>query len=136
MADKAIQSDGTTKRYLPKKVWAKLSKKKEKILIVKNEKVLKGKQFVANTEKAKKAKLLDVKPKTVNNGETTACLQEIINAYIERDGSQYVDTGIVAGHVAQMKLFGIRQGVEFFPSQDNFGNQRKDFIDKVVNITN
>lgn len=64
--------------------------------------------------------------------ETTARLQEIINAYIERDGSQYVDTGIVAGHIAQMKLFGIRQGVEFFPSQDNFGNQRKDFIDKVV----
>jgi hypothetical protein len=64
--------------------------------------------------------------------ETTARLQEIINSYIERDGSEYVDTGIVAGHLAQMKLFGIRQGVEFFPSQDNFGNQRKDFIDKVV----
>lgn len=26
MADKAIQKDGTTKRYLPKKAWAKLSK--------------------------------------------------------------------------------------------------------------
>jgi hypothetical protein len=26
MADKAIQSDGTTKRYLPKKAWASLSK--------------------------------------------------------------------------------------------------------------
>jgi hypothetical protein len=26
MADKAIQKDGTTKRYLPKKSWAKLSK--------------------------------------------------------------------------------------------------------------
>ena len=63
---------------------------------------------------------------------TTARLKEIINSYIERDGGQYVDTGIVAGHIAQMKLFGIRQGVEFFPSQDNFGNQRKDFIDKVV----
>ena len=31
-----------------------------------------------------------------------------------------------------MKLFGIRQGVEFFPSQDNFGNQRKDFVDRVL----
>jgi hypothetical protein len=31
-----------------------------------------------------------------------------------------------------MKLFGIRQGVEFFPGQDNFGNQRKDFIDRVI----
>ena len=64
--------------------------------------------------------------------ETTARLKEIIDSYIERDSSQYVDTGIVAGHIAQMKLFGIRQGVEFFPSQDNFGNQRKDFIDKVI----
>ena len=54
------------------------------------------------------------------------------STHIERDGSQYVDTGIVASHIAQMKLFGIRQGVEFFPSQDNFGNQRKDFIDKVI----
>ena len=63
---------------------------------------------------------------------TSARLQEIINSYIERDGGEFVDTGIVASHIAQMKLFGIRQGVEFFPSQDNFGNQRKDFIDKVI----
>ena len=42
-----------------------------------------------------------------------------------------IDTGIVAAHLAQMKLFGIRQGVEFFAAQDNFGNQRKDFIDRV-----
>ena len=61
-----------------------------------------------------------------------ARLKEIIDAYIERDGSAGVDTGIVASHIAQMKLFGIRQGVEFFPSQDNFGNQRKDFIDRVA----
>ena len=59
-------------------------------------------------------------------------LQEIINSYLEKDGSTTVDTGIVASHLAQMKLFGIRQGLEFFPGQDNFGNQRKDFIDRVV----
>jgi|TARA_R100000084_G_C4654011_1_gene151630 hypothetical protein len=59
-------------------------------------------------------------------------LKEIIDAYVERDGGAGIDTGIVASHIAQMKLFGVRQGVEFFPSQDNFGNQRKDFIDKVV----
>ena len=64
--------------------------------------------------------------------EAQVRLKEIIDSYIERDGSQYVDTGIVAAHIAQMKLFGIRQGVEFFPSQDNFGAQRKDFIDKVA----
>ena len=36
MADKAIQK-GYTKRYLPESAWAKLSKKREKKLIVKNE---------------------------------------------------------------------------------------------------
>jgi len=59
-------------------------------------------------------------------------LQEIVNAYLEKDGGDNIDTGIVASHIAQMKLFGIRQGVEFFPSQDNFGNQRKDFLDRVA----
>jgi hypothetical protein len=56
MADKAIQSDGTTKRYLPKKAWASLSKKeREDTDRKKREGSRKGKQFVANTEKAKKA---------------------------------------------------------------------------------
>ena len=63
--------------------------------------------------------------------DVKARLQEIINAYIDKDGSTVVDTSIVSSHLAQMKLFGIRQGIEFFPSQDNFGNQRKDFIDRV-----
>ena len=56
MTDKAIQSDGTTKRYLPKKAWDKLSKKeREDTDRKKREGSRKGKQFVANTEKAKKA---------------------------------------------------------------------------------
>ena len=59
-------------------------------------------------------------------------LREIIDSYLEKDGGSAIDTGIVASHLAQMRLFGIRQGVEFFPGQDNFGNQRKDFIDRVV----
>jgi len=59
-------------------------------------------------------------------------LKEIIDAYLERDGSAMVDTGVIASHLAQMKLFGIRQGVEFFPAQDNFGNQRKDFVTRVL----
>jgi len=63
---------------------------------------------------------------------SSARLQEIVNAYIEKDGNAIVDTSVVASHLAQMKLFGIRQGVEFFPGQDNFGNQRKDFIDRVL----
>jgi len=59
-------------------------------------------------------------------------LKEIIDSYLEKDGGAMIDTGVVASHLAQMKLFGIRQGVEFFPAQDNFGNQRKDFIDRVI----
>jgi hypothetical protein len=31
-----------------------------------------------------------------------------------------------------MKMFGIRQGVEFYPAQDNFGTQRFDFIQQVI----
>ena len=64
--------------------------------------------------------------------DAKAKLKDIIDGYLNRDGGQGVDTGIVAAHLAQMKLFGIRQGVEFFPAQDNFGNQRKDYIDRVV----
>ena len=59
-------------------------------------------------------------------------LKEIVDSYLEKDGGIGVDTGVVAAHLAQMKMFGIRQGVEFFPAQDNFGNQRKDFIDRVI----
>tara|TARA_E500000318_G_scaffold82957_1_gene78471 strand:+ start:645 stop:854 length:210 start_codon:yes stop_codon:yes gene_type:complete len=56
MPDKAIQSDGTTKRYLPKKAWAKLSKEeRDKTDAKKRAASKKGKQFVPNTEKAKKA---------------------------------------------------------------------------------
>ena len=56
MTDKAIQKDGTTKRYLPKKAWAKLSKKeREDTDRKKRAGSRKGKQFVPNTEKAKKA---------------------------------------------------------------------------------
>ena len=56
MPDKAIQSDGTTKRYLPKKAWAKLSKEERDKTDAKKRAASKnGKQFVPNTEKAKKA---------------------------------------------------------------------------------
>tara|TARA_B100000085_G_scaffold158270_1_gene143820 strand:+ start:43517 stop:43750 length:234 start_codon:yes stop_codon:yes gene_type:complete len=56
MADKAIQKDGTTKRYLPKKAWAKLSKEeREDTDRKKRAGSRKGKQFIPNTDKAKKA---------------------------------------------------------------------------------
>jgi hypothetical protein len=37
--------------------------------------------------------------------DAKARLQEIVNAYLDRDSGVVVDTGIVASHIAQMKLF-------------------------------
>ena len=63
----------------------------------------------------------------MGNTDPKTRLKEIVDSYLNKDGGGMIDTGIVASHLAQMKLFGIRQGVEFFPAQDNFGNQRKKF---------
>jgi hypothetical protein len=54
-SDKAIQ-DGYTKRYLPEKAWASLSEEERKKTDRKKRTGSKqGKQFVPNTETAKKA---------------------------------------------------------------------------------
>jgi hypothetical protein len=54
-SDKAIQ-DGYTKRYLPEKAWASLSKEeREETDRKKRTGSREGKQFVPNTEIAKKA---------------------------------------------------------------------------------
>ena len=54
-ADKAIQP-GYTKRYLPEKAWASLSKEeREKTDRKKREASKSGKQFVPNTKAAKEA---------------------------------------------------------------------------------
>jgi hypothetical protein len=54
-SDKAIQS-GYTKRYLPEKAWASLSKEERQETDQKKRAGSKeGKQFVANTDAAKKA---------------------------------------------------------------------------------
>jgi hypothetical protein len=55
MADKAIQK-GYTKRYLPESAWASLSKEeREETDQKKRSGIREGKQFVPNTERAKKA---------------------------------------------------------------------------------
>jgi len=55
MTDKAIQK-GYTKRYLPEKAWASLSKEeREETDRKKREGSRQGKQFIPNTETAKKA---------------------------------------------------------------------------------
>ena len=55
MSDKAIQK-GYTKRYIPEKAWASLSPEEREDTDQKKRTGSKqGKQFVANTEKAKRA---------------------------------------------------------------------------------
>ena len=55
MADRAIQK-GYTKRYLPEKAWTSLSKEERAETDQKKRDASReGRQFVANTDKAKKA---------------------------------------------------------------------------------
>jgi hypothetical protein len=61
-----------------------------------------------------------------------SALHDIVKSVIDRDGTGPADTMLVNAHLAQMKMFGIRQGVEFFPQQDNLGTQRFDFIQQVI----
>jgi len=61
-----------------------------------------------------------------------SALDAILKAVITRDGTGAADTMLVNAHLAQLRMFGIRQGVEFYPSQDNFGTQRFDFIQQVI----
>lgn len=63
----AKQSDGTQKRYLPKKAWENMSEKEKKETDDKKQKQSKqGKQFVPNTDKAKQQR------KKVSNGDDEA----------------------------------------------------------------
>jgi hypothetical protein len=56
VADKAIER-GRTERYLPEKAWAKLSKEERRETDEKKKAASReGKQFVPNTERAKKAR--------------------------------------------------------------------------------
>ena len=55
---------------------------------------------------------------------------QILTAAKERRGDLSVDTMIVSSHLAQMRTFMLRRGIEFFAEQDSFGS-RKDFIERV-----
>ena len=56
--------------------------------------------------------------------------EEILNAAKERRGDLPIDTMIVASHLAQMRTFILRRGIEFFCDQDSYG-MRKTFLDKL-----
>ena len=55
---------------------------------------------------------------------------QILTAAKERRGDLSVDTMIVSSHLAQMRMFMLRRGVEFYAEQDSYG-YRKEFIHKV-----
>jgi len=59
-------------------------------------------------------------------------LEDILKAVVSRDSTGSADTMLINAHLSQMKMFGIRQGLEFYPSQDNLGTQRYDFIQQVI----
>ncbi len=55
---------------------------------------------------------------------------QILTAAKERRGDLSVDTMIVSSHLAQMRTFMLRRGIEFYAEQDSFGT-RKDFVAKI-----
>lgn len=57
--------------------------------------------------------------------------KKIIDAARERRGDSGTDTMIVNGHLSQMRLFMLRQGLEFYPRQDTYGF-RKTFVENLV----
>ena len=65
--------------------------------------------------------------------QTNSTFEAMLKAAISRDATGgATDTMLIHAHLAQMKMFGIRQGVEFYPGQDNFGSHRYDFIQQVI----
>jgi hypothetical protein len=59
--------------------------------------------------------------------------EQILRDARSRVPSSGTDTMVVAAHLAQMRLFMVRQGVEFFARQDTYG-LRRDFIRRVVDF--
>ena len=57
--------------------------------------------------------------------------RRILEAARRKDGEAGTDTMIVNSHLSQMKLFMLRQGVEFYPSQDSYG-YRKAFLEQLI----
>ena len=55
---------------------------------------------------------------------------QILTAAKERRGDLSVDTMIVSSHLAQMRMFMLRRGIEFYAEQDSYG-YRKEFLHRV-----
>ena len=55
---------------------------------------------------------------------------QILVAAKERRGDMEVDSMIVSSHLAQMRMFMLRRGIEFFSEQDSYG-MRQQFLAQV-----
>lgn len=55
-------------------------------------------------------------------------LEKMIEGVLSREGGNS-ESLVIQNHLAQLKLFGIRQGVELYPEQDDNNQVRKKFID-------
>ena len=55
----------------------------------------------------------------MSESNSKSVLEDMIKSVITRDGKGTADTMLISSHLSQMKMFGIRQGVEFYPMQDN-----------------
>ena len=68
----------------------------------------------------------------MSESNSKSVLEDMIKSVITKDGKGTADTMLISSHLSQMKMFGIRQGVEYYPEQDNLGTQRFDFIQQVI----
>ena len=64
------------------------------------------------------------------NTASDSHFKQILSAAKERRGDLSVDTMIVSSHLAQMRMFMLRRGIEFYAEQDNYG-YRKEFLRKL-----
>jgi len=65
------------------------------------------------------------------DSQTNSQFDLIIEAAKQRRGDLNVDTMIVSSHLAQMRTFMLRRGIEFYCDQDSYA-ARRDFIAKIV----
>ena len=63
--------------------------------------------------------------------ELNNAFQSIIEAAKSRRGDLNVDTMIVSSHLAQMRTFMLRRGLEFYCEQDSYAG-RKTFLARVL----
>ena len=61
-----------------------------------------------------------------------ATTQEMIDAVLDRDSPVTGESLVIANDLTQKKLFGIRQGVEFYCLQDDDTKSRNQFIAKLI----